>query len=90
MWCLPSVLKSIHYAIFYCSWVLLFVKKQNADRVFLFIGLDTKIHTFFSVFRVKWDFYKIAGLLENVRTLDDNVYKIQFSCFWPWLCHMKS
>ena len=32
-------LKSIHYAIF--------VKKQNADRVFLFIGLDTKIQTFF-------------------------------------------
>ena len=51
---------------FYCSWVLLFVKKQNADRVFLFIGLDTKIQTFFRVFRVKWDFYKIAGLLENV------------------------
>ena len=71
MWCLPSVLKSIRYAIFYCSWVLLFVKKQNADRVFLVIGLDTKIQTFFRVFRVKWD--KIAGFLENVRTLDDNV-----------------
>ena len=28
---------------------------------------------FFRVFRVKWDFYKIAGFLENVRTLDDNV-----------------
>ena len=73
-WCLPSVLKSIHYAIFYCSWVLLFVKKQNADRVFLFIGLNTKIQTFFfRVFKVKRDFYKIAGFLENARTLDDNI-----------------